>query len=267
MSLSNNIEIKNPATKFFEWSGQHGHLKYFDKTKGEKKDDGSHKGENVIIMLPFTFITLDTLSTIKGYSDADQSGYWANEVRDTKKEILIVRSKKGECAKGLYADIISKREITGAKYSQSVYMAYKENGVLVIANVQMTGAALSAWIDFLKKNDIYKGAVSITSHTEAKKGATVYKIPNFKLIPISEETKNQAIELDKQLQEYLAKYFNKTKTEQVEVPTDAPIALTPEQEAELFYSGGEARNTGSFTDEIFGKKEGAASNANDDLPF
>lgn len=266
MSLSNNIELKNPATKFIEWSGENGNFKYWDKTKGAKKDDGSFTGERVILNLPFTFIALDTLSTIKGYSDADQSGYWSNEIRDIKKETLIVKSKKGECAKGLYNDIIGKKEITGAKYCQSVYIAYKEGETLVIANVQMVGSALSTWIDFRKKNDIYNGAVSISGFTEGQKGKTVYKMPTFKLIPISEATKKQAIELDKQLQDYLGKYFNKLKVEQVETP----VVLTAEEEAALFYDGQEARNTGSFTEEIYGKPKQAATATqapDDDLPF
>ena len=220
MSLSNNVDLKNPATKPMQWSSDHSAFKYWDKTKGEQKEDGTFTGANIIVALPLTFIVLDTLSTIRGYSKTDKCGYYSNEVRDLKKEILVVKNKTGECEKGLYADIIRSEHIKGAKYCQSVYIAHKESETLVIANIQMVGSCLSAWIDFRKKNDVYKGAVSVSGFEEKVNGKTTYNEPIFKFIPVSETTKKEAIELDKILQEYLVKYFNKSKIDQV---TQAPV--------------------------------------------
>lgn len=121
MSRSNNTEISNPANRFFEWSGSEGKIKYYDK---EKK-------ENIYIDLPFVFLVLDVLTTIKGYSDEDESGIWANEIRNLKTEELTVRTKHGIKAKGLYEEV---KNVLGAKYSQSVYIAYKDGGELKIGN-------------------------------------------------------------------------------------------------------------------------------------
>lgn len=36
MSRSHNTELKNPSTRFYQWSGDNGNLNYFDKELGEK---------------------------------------------------------------------------------------------------------------------------------------------------------------------------------------------------------------------------------------
>lgn len=215
MSRSNNVEIKNPANRFLEWKGEGG-FKYFDKSIGDK-------GKNVDMPLPFTFLVLDCLSTIKGFSDADQSGYWSNEVRDLKTETLTVRNKKGICAKGLYENVITDRRINGAKYCQSVYIGYLDGQELAIGNIQLTGAALGAWIDFRRKNKVFEGAVKVAKMIECKKGATVYQTPVFEMIAVKPETDEKAKELDKELQKYLSLYFAKNKEH-----VDAPV-----QEADI----------------------------------
>src|SRR5258706_10114241 len=98
MSRSNNTEFPNPSLRFYRWDGEYGGFTYFDKNIGEG-------GVRVKIELPFTFMVLDALSTIKGFSDAEQSGYWSNEVRDIKRDILTVRTKAGIQAKGTYDEI------------------------------------------------------------------------------------------------------------------------------------------------------------------
>lgn len=205
MSRSNNTEIINPAKRFLEWQGSTGKLKYFDKEKGEK-------GENVIVDLPFTFLVLDKLATIKGFSDADQSGFWSNEIRNIKTEPFTVRTKKGEVGTGLYKDVAIVNVLNqGACYSQSVYIAfYDQDKKLQIGNFQIHGSAIGSWIDFCKGRDIYKSAITIESATSAKKGATNFFVPVYKSTPVSGETEAKAIELDKVLQEYLTAYFKRT---------------------------------------------------------
>jgi len=217
MSRSNNTELKNPSTRFLEWDGDKGGLRYYDKEKQER----------VSVPIPFTFLVLDTLSCIKGYSDADKSGFWSNEVRDLKTETIVVRNKNGQCEKGLYENVINSRNCVGAKYSQSVYMAFfddKKN--LVIGNIQMMGAALGAWIDFRKKAKIFESAITIDGMTEGKKGKTVYKIPVFKTTPVSKETDEKAKALDVELQNYFNLYFAKNKNEQfVSSPAEIPSGV------------------------------------------
>lgn len=196
MSRSNNTEIKNPAEKFFQWSGSDGQIKYYDK----------EAQENQIVDFPFPFLVLDRLTTMTGYSDEDQSGIWSNEIRNTKTQELTVRTKSGIKKKGLYEEV---KTVTGAKYAQSVYLAfYDENKNLQIGNFKMSGSAVSAWIEFCKGRDIYKGAVKITGAEEQKKGATKYYSPIFEAIPeVKETTEENAKALDVQLQEYLTAYF------------------------------------------------------------
>lgn len=206
MSLSNNTEITNPAQRFFEWSGDKGHFTFYDKEKKVKVD----------IPLPVSFIVLDTLSTISGFSDADNSGFWSNEIRDIKKESFIVRNKKGKQFEGNY-DALKSANINGVKYCQSVYVAFKNNeNHIVIGNIKMVGSSLSAWIDFRKANKIMGVTTVITSFVTAKKGKTEYCVPVFKTVELSKSGLEIAIELDKELQEYLTAYFAKNKITEIE---------------------------------------------------
>jgi hypothetical protein len=225
MSRSNNTEIINPAKFFYEWVGSKGCIKYFDKSKGEK-------GEQVFLQLPFTFLVLDRLSTIKGFSDADQSGFWSNEVRDLKKEVFNVRTKKGLVASGLYstmAPILNQ----GASYCQSVYIAVKdEKGNFQICNFGFHGSAIGEWINLCKGKDIYKYAITIASAAPMTKGATKYFIPVFKVNPkIAESTEAKCIELDKELQEYMKAYFARNNANQQENISSAEVVTDKERQA------------------------------------
>jgi hypothetical protein len=207
MSRSNNSELQNPATKFFEWNGEAGIFRYWDK---EMAVEGHEKpGANVNITLPFTFVVLDSLSTIKGFSDADNSGFWSNEVRDIKRDEMIVKTKKGVCAKGIYEKVITDRNCNGAKYCQSVYIAYKpgKDKPLEIANIQFTGAALSSWIEFRKNNKVFEGAIIVKGVKQGQKGKVIYQMPVFQKLDLTPETEKNALELDKVLQVYLKAYL------------------------------------------------------------
>lgn len=222
MSRSNNVELKNPASKFLNWSSESGNFRYYDKTS-EK---------NIHLELPFTFLVLDTLATIKGGNEVQgkYAGYWSNEVRNIKTDILTVRDKTGICATGTYMEVKNNPACTGAKYAQSVYIAFKGLEGLEIANIQMTGSCLSAWIEFCKKNKVYDEAVSVESFTEEKKGITKFKKPVFKKVPTSQATDEIARELDKELQDYLTKYFNvKVQEVQHETLADKQYVSTSEE--------------------------------------
>lgn len=191
--------------------GQKGVFSYYDK---EKQD-------NIELNLPFTFIVLDTLNTIKGFCKPKGSGFWSNEVRDTTKDKMTLRDKDGIVAEGLYRDIIMLRESKGAKYSQSVYIAFFEGKDLVIGNIQIMGASLNAWIDFRKDHEVMKGAITVKDSKEETNGDNTYQVPIFEVKELSDETNSKAIELDKELQDYLSKYFNAPKEEYTEEQKDA----------------------------------------------
>lgn len=221
MSLS-NPQSKNPATRFMQWRGGEeggGRVTYWDKEAEQE----------VEVALPFSFIVLDELNTITGFSERDQSGFWSNEVRNLQSDQLIVRTKSGIKERGKYADIADKIKAGGAKYAKSVYVAFKDDsGELAIGNIKIAGAALTAWIEFEKKFDVSQCAVFITETPKrAKKGKNTYFVPIFEGQNMSEATKSEAVALDQELQQYLNSYFQREPdlddSEQEEVD-DEPLA-------------------------------------------
>jgi len=203
MSRSNPSEnAVNPSAKFIEWSGSEGKFKYFDKNKGEK-------GENVFINLPFYFLPLDHLSTCKGYDEKAGMGFYSNEIRNTKTDILTIRNKSGIVMSGLYEQCKEKLASRGLDYVQSVYVAIKEGKEYVLANLQLKGSALGPYIEFCKGKKMSEIGVAVKSASSEKKGATKYFAPIYEVMQVSEAANNVAIELDRVLQEYLTPYLAK----------------------------------------------------------
>ena len=98
MSRSNPSENSNPnpAVRWFEWNGEKGLIRYYDKDAKQ----------NVDVALPFTFLLLDQLGSVRGWHDASESGIYSNEVKDTRQDVLIVKAYKGGVlAEGIYKDI------------------------------------------------------------------------------------------------------------------------------------------------------------------
>lgn len=220
MSRSNPTEgARNPATRWFTWAGGEdaGYPHWYDKDAKA----------NVPVRLPFTFLFLDELTTIKGYHKRSKSGIYANEIKDTRQDVLVVKSfNGGEIASGLYADIKDKVKVAGGGFCSSVYIAYKdEQGQLAIGNFAMRGAALGAWMDFkkecgTKKDESGKAvpgycvdAVQITGYVDDKSGDNDFRRPVFALKGTSPETNAAAIALDRQLQAFVSDYLKRPKTE------------------------------------------------------
>jgi hypothetical protein len=197
MSRSNSEQGESPASKKFEWKSEVGTFGFYNREKKEVES----------IPFPFRFMILDKLSTIKGFSKADKSGFWSNDVRDTRNQKLTVRTTAGIIAEGLYQDIKDKINAKGAKYATQLYIAYFEDKVLTIGTLTLVGAANSAFIDFSKDNNIYKGAIAVSEFKEEKNGSNEYNVPIFKKVEVSEESENKSIELDKKVQIYLTQYF------------------------------------------------------------
>jgi len=212
-----NTNEPNPATKFYEWSGGNGGLHFYDKE--DKKQ--------VEVALPFTFLLLDQLATVKGWHDPSESGIYANEVRDTRSEPFVVKSFKGGIiAEGIYKQVKDKIKAEGGKFVTNLYIAYKE-GTLKLGSLQFKGAALQEWMEFVKnnKNAIYDKAIVVEGFKEGKKGSVSYKVPTFRLKEITPETNEEAKKVDEVLQAYLTGYFKRTKVEQA-VPHAEPATAT-----------------------------------------
>lgn len=239
MSRSNPIEnIPNPATRWFQWDGAKGLVRYYDK-EASNPAAKTGQGRNVELALPFHFVLLDELSSVRGWSESLGSGIYANEIRDVKSDVLIVKAFKGAprpIAEGVYSAIRDRVKAAGAHFVTNCYIGYKLGERLILASLQFKGAALSAWMEFKRScptslingrsiPDYYSKAITITGSGSGRKGAIVYKFPTFTLKELSAETNAEAMRLDEILQGYLKCYLARTKTEQVAVvaSTEPPL--------------------------------------------
>jgi hypothetical protein len=211
VSRSNPAEngLPNPSTRWFQWSGEAGVIRYYDKEKEETIDVGSD----------FTFMLLDQLASVRGWHDPSESGIYSNEVKDTRKDVLVVKSfKGGPIAEGLYKDIKDRVNNEGGRFVASCYVAFKDGDGLSIGNIGFKGAALREWMEFTKahRSELLKKAVKIDGFTEDKKGRVVFRTPNFRIVDVSPETDKAATALDRELQEFLSHYLKKNTLKQAE---------------------------------------------------
>lgn len=284
MSRSNNDTIVNPSTRWFSWKGGEGKLVYYDK---EQK-------KNIDVPMPFTFIVLDELTTITGFYESKGKGVYSNEVRKAE-QILRVRCENETLLVGKYADIKEKLHGYGAGFGKSVYIAYKdENNNFKIGNILFTGSSfgggdhvydierkgvqkIGGWLDFSKafKAEISKQAIIMDKDDRVcTKGATKFFAPKFKLKPLTEDTNNIAIDLDKELQAYLSVYLERTQEalvqpqpqESAPSQTSAPVNSAPVGNQPVNTS---RSNTPQEVDPWDAPPEngGAIDNSDDGLPF
>jgi hypothetical protein len=166
----------NPATKFLDWKSNDKGFEYYDKELAISNPESKGK---IKVLLPFKFLVLDELHTIKGWNDATESGIYSNEVKYISKEIMTVKPFKGnEIAKGLYKDIKDKVVSAGGHYTKSIYIML-ENGEL--ANLQLKGSAVQKWGEFTQKtrSRLADEWVMVSKALEGKKGAVKFFTPEF----------------------------------------------------------------------------------------
>lgn len=202
--------MSNPATKFLSWKSNDKCFSYYDK----------ESETNVQIQLPFKFLVLDELSSVKGWSDGLTGQIISNEVKYISKESMTVKcyhkNAKGEkvtteIAKGLYKDIKEKVNSAGAKYHKSIYIML-EDGTL--ANIQLKGASVQQWGVFTqnKKSRLTDEWIIIEKAVDGKKGAVKFTTPEFKFLKsLSEQEASQADECFNELETYLKAYLAKSE--------------------------------------------------------
>jgi hypothetical protein len=242
MSRSNpNDGVRNPATRWFQFASgtDGGFVRYYDKEAEKNVPIGNAEEGS-----KFVFLLLDELATVGGWHDPSESAIFANEVRDTRQDALVVKSfKGGELVSGLYTTIKDRIVALGGHFVASCYIAYKDGDALKLGNIRFKGAALSAWMEFkkqcpAKKNDagksvraLYVDAVKIDGFEQQKKGGTTFRVPKFGLAPVSADTNNQALALDAELQAYLADYLKRPRTEAAAASaTAAPAKGAPQDD-------------------------------------
>jgi len=208
--------IKNPATKFLSWKSNDQAFSYYDKDKQE----------NVLVKLPFRFLFLDQLQSVKGWSDALSGQIISNEVKTVSDQELNVicyhKNNKGEntkttIAKGLYSQIKDAVVSAGAKYHKSIYIMLED---ATLANIQLKGASVKEWSDFFNrsKKRLADEWIIIDSAKAGKKGAVKFTTPEFKFErSLSESESEQADSVFDELDAYLQQYLKKPIINDIEV--------------------------------------------------
>ncbi len=208
MSLS-NPRPENPCQKWIRFSGDTGEFSWYDKETEQE----------IKINLPISFIVLDSLSRITGYHKASDGGINSNEVHDLRKEPLEVYTFKGsEYITGLYRDIKDAVKALGGKFTASVYAVLINEKHLELVNFQFRGAALKSWLD--AKINPGKIKTGVTEIIEDSNGSIHFRKPVFQTFKLDDDLYNQAIEMDKKLQEYLA-----SKKEKVEEKASETLSV------------------------------------------
>jgi hypothetical protein len=214
-AITGGETAKNPAGKFLSWKSNEQCFSYYDKDIEDKEK------ANVKIQLPFKFLFLDQLQSVKGWSDALSGQIISNEVKTVSDQELNAvcyhKNVKGEStkttiAKGLYKDIKDAVVSAGAKYHKSIYIML-EDGTL--ANIQLKGASVKEWGDFFNKSKsrLADEWIIVKSAKPGKKGAVKYFTPEFTFErSITEDESVQADEVFDILDTYLQVYLKKPVT-------------------------------------------------------
>lgn len=228
MSRSNpNEHAPNPAVRWFEWNGEKGTVRYYDKDKKENVE---------VVPLPFSFLLLDEVARVGGWHDDSDSGIYSNEVRDTRVEPFVVKSfKAGTLEEGLYKNIKDRLNTLGGRYVANCYIAFKnDGGELAIGSLRFKGAALGAWMEYRKafRTSLYSKAIEIDGFSEGTKGRVTFRMPTFRPREISAEAQDIAVALDEELQAWLESYFSRRTSDQPEhAPDEQDGEVTPEAHA------------------------------------
>jgi hypothetical protein len=204
----------NPATKFIDWKSNDKCFSFYDR----------ETSANVQIPLPFKFLVLEELHTVKGWNDASSSQINSNEVKFISRDEMTVKPFKGnEIAKGLYKDIKEKIKAAGGHYVKSVYCMLEDGS---IANLQLKGAACQSYGDFTAKtrSRLTDEWVVVAKAIDGKKGAVKYTTPGFAFDKsLSESEADLADEAFNTLEAYLKTYLSKIENESIGVVIEETI--------------------------------------------
>jgi len=212
MGFLNRPEQKstNPTSKFMEWKSNNKSFSFYDKADKQ----------NVEVKLPLTFLVLEEYHTIKGFSDSDQTGIYANEILQISAEEFEVKTYKGRViAKGVYSDIKQVVNSAGGNYNKSIYAVTKEGDLI---NISFKGAAVSKWSQFTEKGAwkrLKDEWVTIEDAEDHKKGMVAYSTPNFKFNTSLTDYEFKIVETKaNELESYMDGYLAKDEATKVEEP-------------------------------------------------
>jgi len=201
--ISSSQKPTNPALFFAEWSSTKKYFEFYDKVN--KVD--------VALPMPFAFLPVFEMTTLKGYNHKEGKSYWSNEVKNIQTDKFTVMSKNNLTKEiktefvGLYSEI--KNLIDGkANFTKSIYIGVKDQqGVLQLANLQISTSSLGSWIKFASANDLSKIAVQVASYTNEQNGAVHFTAPVYTALPVTPQVDAQAVVLQKVVKEYINEYL------------------------------------------------------------
>jgi hypothetical protein len=124
--------------------------------------------------------------------------------------------------------------------------------------------AVTAWIDFSRKNVVENGKVVLSGSTEGKKGKVTYQIPTFEYVHSTEAEDKIAIALDKELQIYLSQYLASNAEPLPEAPDDPDDIVTdiPDEQEEV-----DAQVDKNIEDNVRATKDVETEVSLGDIPF
>lgn len=222
----------NPAARFLEWDSNAKGFKFYDK---EKK-------ENIPVKVPFKFLVLKSLHTVKGWHNKSESGIYANEIANMSEMLTVKSFKGGHIISGIYREI--KEKLQGGVYYKSIYVMLGDGS---IANIALKGASCAMWGDFTKKTSsrLADEWVAVTGAEDQKNGSVKYSVPMFEFKGSLTEADgikaDQAYDvLSEYFKDYMARKVEETpsadelleaedtpnKTAHVEPAKKAPVAVT-----------------------------------------
>lgn len=211
--ITQGATAPNPTTKYFEWKSKDKCFSYYDK---ESK-------QNVQVKLPFKFVFLDHFHTVKGWSDENSAGIYANEVKYIGNQPMNVRTFKTKTrpsvaiANGIYKEIKPDVVSKGGKYHRSIYIMLEDGSV---ANISLKGSGVSAWSEFfnIARKSIDGNWVEVAKAKSDKKGSVSFTTPDFNLgANLSAEESALADNADRMLEDYMDGYFAQPTEKEAEV--------------------------------------------------
>ena len=200
----------NPTSKFLEWKSNNKSFSFYNKELKQNEE----------VKLPLTFLVLEEYHTIKGFSDADQTVIYSNEILQISAEEFEVKTFKGRIiSKGTYSDIKGSVNAAGGNYHKSIYAVTKEGDLI---NISIKGAAVSKWSQFTEKGAwkrLTNEWVTIEDAEDHKKGMVSYSTPNFKFNTSLTDYEFKIVEAKaNELESYMDGYLAKDEPTKVEEP-------------------------------------------------
>ena len=236
---------QNPAQIYYKWSGGAKEIELPDGSKAKKpRGDFTYwDGEaNQLVALPFTFCVLEQTRSINGFAPTPGANirFYSNEAITYEDEFTVFRKDENgteQILKGTYQEI-KKNLPQGAKLQINLYFYNPTNDQ--IERFNMSGAALSAFIDFTKKNKgLYEHPIIMEAGDVKTVGSVDFVPPKFKYGPAyDKDMMDKLAEQDK----IVVDYMNEKRAQQG--ASDSTAATGSIDQTPAQYQGEENQETG-----------------------